>query len=45
MNPEKAEMRGCYDSMKEILERFNQFMIDSSFESYNDAVNKQRSDL
>jgi CRISPR-associated endonuclease/helicase Cas3 len=39
MNPEKAEMRGCYSSMKEILERYNRYMVEKSFESENNNSN------
>jgi len=45
MNPEIAEMRGCYSSMKEILERFNRFMVDNSFESKNNNADEQNNNV
>jgi len=41
MNPENADKRGRYSSMKEILERYNRFMVEKSFESESNDVNEQ----
>ncbi|GBU21272.1 CRISPR-associated helicase Cas3 [Fibrobacteres bacterium R8-0-B4] len=45
MNPENAEMRGGYSSMKEILERFNRYMVENSFESENSDTDGQKRDI
>jgi len=45
MNPENAEMRGRYGSMKEILARYNRHMVEKSFESENNNTDGQRSDI